>query len=67
MYTDGISESRTKSRMYDVDGIQSTLEQCTGFTEEKMLDILYKTAFEISENKIEDDAVVIIIGRKRIL
>ncbi|MHB1000001.1 MAG: chemotaxis protein CheB [Armatimonadota bacterium] len=63
MYTDGISESHKGSKMYDVDGIQATLKQCINCIPDKILEEMFHTAMEIAENKLEDDAAVIIIGR----
>lgn len=63
MYTDGITESRRGHKMYGEDGLQVTLHQCASFLPEDLLDGMFQAAKDISEDRLTDDAAVIIIGR----
>ncbi len=64
MYTDGISESHRGFTMYGEEGVRATLEQCGNCIPEEILDEMYRVAMAIAENKLEDDAAVVIIGRE---
>ncbi|MHB1458967.1 MAG: GAF domain-containing SpoIIE family protein phosphatase, partial [Armatimonadota bacterium] len=61
MYTDGISEAHTGTHMLDIDGICNILEKCLNCTPEELLANLFNAALDYSEEKLDDDAVVVII------
>lgn len=63
MYTDGITESHRGYRMYGEDGVQVTLGQFGDILPEELLDGMFQAAKDIVEDNLEDDAVVIILGR----
>jgi len=63
MYTDGISESHKRSRMYGEEGVQVTLERCGDCMPEEILDEIFRAAIDASEGQLLDDAAVVIIGR----
>lgn len=65
MYTDGISEARTGSHMLDIDGISAALERCRDCSPEKSLASLFEAALDFSDGELDDDAVVVIIGRTK--
>ncbi|MHB1458309.1 MAG: PP2C family protein-serine/threonine phosphatase, partial [Armatimonadota bacterium] len=63
MYTDGITESHRGCRMYGEDGVQVTLRQFGNLLPEDLLERMFQAAKDIVEDDLEDDAVVIILGR----
>lgn len=63
MYTDGITESRRGPIMYGHDGIKTTLEKCKKCKPEKILHEIFDAAIKASDDDLEDDAAVVIIGR----
>lgn len=63
MYTDGIIESRRGPVMYGVEGVQATLEKCGDCAPQELLDCVFRGAMDATQNELEDDAVVVIIGR----
>lgn len=65
MYTDGISEARSGEHLYDVDGIQSTLEKVHDSTPLEILDTLFSAAAAACEGKFSDDAAVIVVERSK--
>ncbi len=65
MYTDGISEARSASKMFDIEGITSTLEKCRHYPPEKTLETLFEAALDLCGGLLADDAAVVIIERDR--
>jgi len=63
IYTDGISEAHNHERMYDIEGIEKTLQYQPDSSPKEILDMLFCTAGDISEGTLSDDAAVIVLER----
>lgn len=63
LYTDGISEARTKSHMLDIDGVEGILGKCRNCSPDETLEALFAAALDFSGGHLADDAAVVIIER----
>lgn len=64
LYTDGISEAHNVAYMYDIDGIEKTLQHQPDSGPEELVDMLFCVASDVTEGALNDDAAVIVIQRK---
>lgn len=65
LYTDGISEARAGSGMFDTAGIERTLSGHGDWTAEQIAASLIDAATEWAHGKLLDDAAVIVVSRTR--
>jgi phosphoserine phosphatase RsbU/P len=64
LYTDGISEARSNSTLFDVDGIERTLTGHAEWTCDGIADRLVAAATGYAGGKLVDDAVVLVVARE---
>ncbi len=62
LYTDGISEARSATEMFDIDGIRRTLEGHSDWTCDEIADRLVAAATEHAGGKLSDDAAVLVVS-----
>ncbi len=60
-YTDGITEARTGSRMFGLEGIEQVLVDCAGKSGEEIIDELFARASAAAGGRLRDDAAVLVI------
>ncbi|MCE5200642.1 MAG: PAS domain S-box protein [Armatimonadota bacterium] len=63
LYTDGISEARTDSKMLDLEGIQRTLSGHGDWSAEETAESLITAATQWADGKLKDDAAVVVVER----
>lgn len=63
LYTDGISEARRNSVLFDIEGIQRTLEDYGHLPASDIADMLLDEARKWAEGRLTDDAAIVVIER----
>lgn len=65
MYTDGISEARRGSRLFEIEGIEGVARRCCDARAGELSRELLNDAAEWAEGKLRDDAAVVVVARKQ--
>ena len=63
LYTDGITDSHSQSRLFDLEGIERTLVGHSDWTVEEVADRLIAAATEWADGKLRDDTAVVVVER----
>lgn len=63
LYTDGISEARADTVMFDLEGIERTLAGHGDWTPQEVVNNLISAATEWADGKLRDDAAVVVVQR----
>lgn len=64
LYTDGISEARRGSEMFELEGIESVARRCCRPEAAQLARDLLNDATEWAEGNLRDDAAVVVVARK---
>lgn len=65
LYTDGISEARRGSRLFEIEGVERTVERCCAVGAPDLARELLNDAIEWAEGKLRDDAAVVVVSRQQ--
>lgn len=63
LYTDGISEARTHSELFELSGIERIIRQCGYLSAEDLASEILAAASQWAEGKLRDDAAIVVIER----
>lgn len=64
LYTDGISEARHGSQLFDTEGIERVASECCGLDAEDLARELLTDATQWAEGGLRDDAAVVVVARQ---
>jgi serine phosphatase RsbU (regulator of sigma subunit) len=65
LYTDGISEARSRAGLFELEGIKELLSGHSSWTSEEVADKLIAAATDWADGKLRDDAGVVVVERQR--
>jgi serine phosphatase RsbU (regulator of sigma subunit) len=63
MYTDGISEARRGSQLFDVEGIERVVSRCCELSARDLARDLLDEATDWAQGRLRDDAAVVVVAR----
>ena len=62
-YTDGLSEARHDSELFDSEGIERVLRECGHLSAEDITDRLLQSALDWADGRLRDDTAIIVVAR----